>query len=989
MLSIIIDDFPFPVIDAVKLREYCEAQGIEDWWWDRVNEIHLIGGRGPSEAHLLLPYSVVKMLAASSEGDEAGLDGGVTDQLGKNVYNRVIRLFRCIKEDEEEEGEFIVEEQDLEGWFFVSSKAIDPRRDPEADDAVHLASFTDIRGIDDHISGTLGLNINIVTSAGGGYTAEDETMYDYSWDFQDGSSTRDPLDINPFDTWQKVTDFLWGDAVRHLPNDKWIGFVPDGFEYPEIAAVTESTSGTPGNDRPHNLDMKHKQKFEGFAWYVHKLHHELLPQFDGRFSVAPIHAHTEYDELDADIADRDLRLQLGVELSKRIKYIIDHDASPNNFLVPHGYTGVFTTVTDSEERLPFTPIVLWRGFGQILLNDTTTVVEEGSAFTWNLLQDSDMFPSHFRQDHPLTLAGDNLAEDGATTPYDVVRTRTQYVDCTFFCSIKAPGESNNLNIDLEDDGLHTQSAYMFPMDELTVLIAKWHLKARLFGDLGTVVLSGFHDIEPNTRHQVVSFICKDAPLTVLEGSYDYDKPFRREPSTTGVKGLSYTGLAVVVEDATINEPASGTTGDYSDYLQTTSSGTAVKLRLNQSSFTLVPAIPEGGDITDAMVEFRHPGGDASLRAGTIISINKNGIATAISAIDYIKGAPGLSSTPRQILTKVENSEDVIWSDLADFSSVPGPPGTPGVTPTAGYAIDVAGSAVSFDPTEITGHVGGVFQLFVHFPGSSAPADPQWKAATTWDASKDQIWFNLSGDIVFKDMIQYDPTPPSDAPQLLLNQNNGFGALRWCPIQDYDEGVQQLIIHSSGDVYHGLTLKRDGIVLGKSATDPTWSWTWWELDANSLDKDTSDDAHYKLKVKCNNAKGIIADDADGVRLNGQIMMLATVIEGTVSPGAEGYALEVGYSLATVIDSGNPALVTANKIQYRNVDGLTHEINDRVMLFDSAGNPFKSGATGDRDIFGHRVEHAEDPECDTIDVVTSVFCDGDDISYGTTTISYVVC
>ncbi len=96
--------------------------------------------------------------------------------------------------------------------------------------------------------------------------------------------------------------------------------------------------------------------------------------------------------------------------------------------------------------------------------------------------------------------------------------------------------------------------------------------------------------------------------------------------------------------------------------------------------------------------------------------------------------------------------------------------------SVGYALDVSGATVSFDPTEITGFTSE-FQFFMHLASASAATDPAWKSVTGYDATKKQIQWHQSGSFSFNTVTNYDTTTAQH-----LSHINGtwqfLGALRF-------------------------------------------------------------------------------------------------------------------------------------------------------------------------------------------------------------------
>lgn len=76
--------------------------------------------------------------------------------------------------------------------------------------------------------------------------------------------------------------------------------------------------------------------------------------------------------------------------------------------------------------------------------------------------------------------------------------------------------------------------------------------------------------------------------------------------------------------------------------------------------------------------------------------------------------------------------------------------------TEGYAIDISGTAIGFDPTEITGFAAS-FQFFGHLAAASANTDPGWFSVASYDATKDQMWWHQSGAFKFQTTTGYDAT----------------------------------------------------------------------------------------------------------------------------------------------------------------------------------------------------------------------------------------
>ncbi len=96
--------------------------------------------------------------------------------------------------------------------------------------------------------------------------------------------------------------------------------------------------------------------------------------------------------------------------------------------------------------------------------------------------------------------------------------------------------------------------------------------------------------------------------------------------------------------------------------------------------------------------------------------------------------------------------------------------------SVGYALDVSGATVSFDPTEITGFTSE-FQFFMHLASASAATDPAWKSVTGYDATKKQIQWHQSGSFSFNTVTNYDTATTQH-----LSHINGtwqfLGALRF-------------------------------------------------------------------------------------------------------------------------------------------------------------------------------------------------------------------
>jgi hypothetical protein len=148
----------------------------------------------------------------------------------------------------------------------------------------------------------------------------------------------------------------------------------------------------------------------------------------------------------------------------------------------------------------------------------------------------------------------------------------------------------------------------------------------------------------------------------------------------------------------------------------------------------------------------------------LVQIDKFGIATPVSPIDYLKGAPafdGSGISPAQFLTKAAGGETVEWTELDAGGGVPGPPGADGPDVDPGYAIDVTGTdprVVDFDPTEITSFTAANFQFLNHNPIVGAPVkeDPFWRTVSNY-LPEDQFWWHRSGSFAFKKINSYDDT----------------------------------------------------------------------------------------------------------------------------------------------------------------------------------------------------------------------------------------
>lgn len=468
MLGLVINGTDYPAIDARKFYDYCVETGIEtDWWADEANLVTLVGGLGPNTAHLLLPYSTIRKLnpddASTSEtpnpfggggpGDEAGLTSGAPThaQLGGNFYDRVIRIYHLIQQydslDDDDPPKLVAPPQDLSGWVFVGSQAIDSRRDPRGPDTIHLAKFVDIRGIDQLVPGNYSRNINLV----GKRNFETSAIADI-WGFAN------EVGVAPNEqagAWPLVTTSLWVDIHNQLPNTKY-ETEPDGFFYPEfIDELTADDPFSPGNNRPHNLLFKDMTVWEAFVEYTHKISHELFPKFDGTFQVMPIDTYAIEDTTwiattDAPAFERSLKVQFGQKLYGRRAYLIDHDHPPRAAVVPHSFTGVFTKTFAPNEVYAVPPIALWRGDGHTLSVGGMLPISEGSLFTQKLIADDPgTFPPEFLTDHPYILAGDYVGKNGTDR---AERSMTQYVDCTFYACPTNAEEGDSTNIDRDDDG---------------------------------------------------------------------------------------------------------------------------------------------------------------------------------------------------------------------------------------------------------------------------------------------------------------------------------------------------------------------------------------------------------------------------------------------------------------------------------------------------------------------------------------------------------
>lgn len=804
MLGIVIDTDVYPVISAAKLQSECEALGLDtSWWEDKANVVSLIGGLGPSEAHLLLPYSTILLLNSTdpseNHGDEQGLDeDGDENDVGANYYDRVIRLFQCIKEnpafdDEEEEDptenpRFIAANQDLKGWVFVGSRAIDPARNSQTATTVHLARFVNaLQGFTEVVGGTRSLNRNPVTTWNTNDTGRD------AWGFTISDETT---------KWSAITSTLWEDVFFHYPNAKYFE-VPITFIYPEFPEFGEEEYF---NDRPHNLNFKDLTPWEAFVEFCHKISHEIFPKFDGTMTVATIDAFAnESTTWASDTSLRPLEIQFGEDLYTRIRFLVDHDHPPSVALVPHSFTAVFSRTTVSTETLAVPPIALWRGPGHTVTTGGMLPIQETGLFTQLLVTDSDTFDSDFLDDHPYVLSGDYEGKHGDDR---AERSFTQYVDCTFFAMLTSDttGEGDIADIDRADDGLrHPATAqFLYPLPDIANLIAKRHLKALMMGDLGTVTLSGFHNFEPNTRHQEIHFNGGvDGPTTSLVGYYSPGKLFPREVTTRNINPNkdTFTGLAVVVSTVpadVLDLPSytpSGASGDYSGFEQPSFGGQALPLTYNTDDY-LVPNVPDGApDVSPYLVDFLGVRDDVQISAGTLVFIT-NRIAHVLSACDYIRYAPSDDVTIEsdQILIK-QSTGRIVWGTAEDFQGPEGPPGGGGGDSVApGYGIDTSGTgtvSIINDPTEWTGWstTANTMQFFHHDDTATlgTVTDPSWKTVTNYDPGEDQMWWHKNGSFKFQTTDDYD----SGKMQMLVNFSDAW---KWIETIDYNDNIEQILWH---------------------------------------------------------------------------------------------------------------------------------------------------------------------------------------------------
>lgn len=794
MLGIVIGSTVYPAISAPLLLEHCEQIGLDtSWWVDDANVVELQGGLGPSEALLLLPYSTIQLLndpiPSQDHGDEEGLDGdGDVDTEGANYYDRVIRIFQCIKEnpsfDTEEEEDpvenprFITEAQDLKGWTFVSSRAIDPQKLNTNTSTVHLARFVNsLQGLSEVIGGTRSTNRNPVVGWNKTDTAKD------AWGFTIS---------NDETKWAAVKSSMWEDVQFHFPNTKFEED-PITFVFPEFPEAEEEDYF---NDRPHNLNFKDLTPWEAFVEFCHKISHEIFPTFNGTMVVKTIDAHAnESSAWASDDPSRPLELMFGEDLYTRVRFLIDHDHPPSSVLVPHSFTAVFSRTITGEEILAVPPIALWRGPGDTSVTGGLLPIFEPGLFTQLLVQDTDVFDADFLEDHPYVMSGDYFDQHGEDR---AVRSRTQYLDCTFFAMLTEDNEGQLANIDRADSGLrHPASAeYLYPLPDIANLIAKRHLKAILMGDLGTVTLSGLHNFEPNTRHQTIRFDAGiSGPITSLIGYYRPNAVFPREVTTRNLQFDSdFTGLAVVV-DLTPADHASlsfldptGASGDFTSFEQPTTSGQALPISINNDD-----ALVADGDETETFLVARN---DTLIAPGTIIFI-KNQIAHAISACDYIRNVPNGSVDLEVDKVLVKQSDgSIVWSTAEEFEGPEGPTGGgTGDSVAAGYAIDTTGTpkVIDFDPTELTdfSDVSNTIQFFHYYfddPGHTGTrTDPAWKTVTNYDPSKDQMWWHRSGSFRFQTTDDYD----TGEMQMLVNFSSSW---KWIETIDYNDNTEQILWH---------------------------------------------------------------------------------------------------------------------------------------------------------------------------------------------------
>lgn len=818
MLGIVIDGTTYPVIEAGKLLDYAEANGIEtDWWVERANVISLEAGLGPSTAHLLLPYSTVRLLnppptaptylGGGSTGDELGLTAGddaddtsPTDgdgaegggsHSGANFYDRTIRVFQMLRRfpagHGHDEPYLEVRCKDLEGWIFVESQAIDSQLDPTALGTIHLARFVDIRGAHELVPGAFSSNINLV-----------DKVQQVSGDYDQWGFFNDPL-LDPLENdtaWPNISELLWGNIALHYPNSKYEVF-NDTFDYPYFPVLGDD----PMNNRPHNLLFKDMNVWEAFVAYVHKISHEVFPTHAGLFTFAPIDSHTEESTTwitSTTDPQRGLKLQFGEELWSRKSYLIDHDHPPTIVIVPHSFTAAFTKTLGTNEQLAVLPICLWRGTGNTLEVGSLVPIEEGSLFTQELVKDTTKFPAQFLTDHPYILAGDYLGENGTDR---AARTRTQYVDCTFFAVPTTAKEGLTLNIDDADDGLRTNGeTNVYPAPDIGRLISKRHLKCQLFGDLGSVVLSGLHDFLPSSRHQTVILDCGvEGPTTTLIGKYVPWSPLPRKVTTRNLDIINtgeYEGLAVVESLTPVDydsEPAQSGSIAGLDYSMASVVGTAFPLEWDASDNLIIPV----GAIA---VEFRIIRDDTLINTNTIIFI-KNRVGHAVSAGDYIRFFPNDTTDPTEdrVLVRQASTNRLVWATGENFVGPPGPGGGGGGdSVVAGYAIDTDGTGtvtIHNDPTEWTGNAD-TYQFFRHLTGDLATrTGPHWKSVTNFDNAENQMIWHQSDTWAFKTTTDYAGS--NAAPQFLLNCGAGNGGdWLWKSASGYNAGLKQLLFNNT-------------------------------------------------------------------------------------------------------------------------------------------------------------------------------------------------
>lgn len=804
MLSIILGTTVYPVADAARLHEDCLNAGIGTSWWETsANTIHLVAGRGPSEAHLLLPYSTIKLLndAAVSTGDEEGLDSsGVVetspDGTGKNFYDRVIRIHRMFVENPDYgdpgEPQFLEEEQDLSGWVFVGSKAIDPSRNTQDDNTIHLARFTDIRGIYELISHPPGNNWNLVRC----FNETPETNYDV-WGFYN-----DPL-IAMADqvyAWQNLSDELWWNICHIFPNDKY-QTAPVTFDFPYYEPVS---GGDYENNRPHNLRFKDLDPWDSYVEFCHKIFHEVFPEFDGTYRIEQSYAHTTEDfswldtpgsEVTGD--DRPLAWQMGERLYARRYYLVDHEHPPRVVLVPHSFMAVFGKTPIDEEIKAVPEIVLWRGTGNTLLTGGNVPIETGSLFTQELLKDDTYFDPDssgvYLDEHPYVFVGDYEGENGTD---QAERSSCCYVDCTFYAVPTYLAEGEIADFTDIDDGLRTPPSEnpLYPARDIARRIAKEHLKCILNGDLNTVVLSGFHDFTPTPRHQSVTFDAGIAgPTTVLFGKFNLPDYFPRRLKTDNLyppdSFSDFAGIAVVVGTVSPASAASGASGDFGSFSQGSTSGEALPLRWDGTN--LVPDIPSGADAADYYVPFRVVRNDVTISSGTLLFI-KNKIGHILSACDYLRGAPTGTLDPDNDRFLAKTTAGVeYWASVSDVPGGGG--GGGGDTVLEGYAIDLDGTGtvtIHNDPTEWSSWDKSTFQFFHHvvIAGTPVRTDPYWRSVSGYNGGEKQMWWHEGGTFKFQTTTNYgadaDPDGSVD-PQFIVNWD---GDWQWVTVEGYSNSA---------------------------------------------------------------------------------------------------------------------------------------------------------------------------------------------------------